>query len=93
MFKIKHENSMKLLKTAKGQLNAVIRMIEEEEYCIDISKQLMATIGLLKKANSTILKNHMSSCVKNAAKSDSGNDIDLKIEEIKEIFDYLNKNI
>ena len=32
----------KLLKTAKGQLDGILRMVEEDRYCIDISNQILA---------------------------------------------------
>ena len=32
----------RLLKTARGQIDGVLRMVEEDQYCIDISNQIMA---------------------------------------------------
>jgi DNA-binding FrmR family transcriptional regulator len=78
--------ALSLLKTARGQIDGVIRMIEEERYCIDISKQLLALISLLRKANESILKSHMETCVKEAV--DTG-DIEAKIREIEELLEYL----
>ena len=43
---------LNLLKTARGQLDGVIRMVEEDRYCIDISNQLMAIESLV-RASST----------------------------------------
>ena len=34
---------MRLLKTARGQMDGILKMMEEDRYCIDISQQLMAT--------------------------------------------------
>ena len=48
----------RLLKTARGQMDGILKMVEEDRYCVDISNQLLATIAILKKANkerSTIL--------------------------------------
>lgn len=70
------------LKTAKGQIDAVIKMIEEERYCIDISTQLLAIQSLVKKSNQEILSNHLSHCVKNAL---NAKDADDKIAEIIKI--------
>lgn len=39
----------RLLKTARGQLEAVLKMIDDDRYCIDISNQILATEALLKK--------------------------------------------
>jgi CsoR family transcriptional regulator, copper-sensing transcriptional repressor len=67
------------LKTAKGQIEGILKMIDEERYCIDISKQIFAVQSLLKKANMKILRDHMNSCVKSAVKDGSG---DEKIDEM-----------
>lgn len=58
---------MKLLKTARGQIDGIIKMIEEDRYCIDISQQLMATESIINKANQEILSSHLKCCVNNAS--------------------------
>ncbi len=73
-----------LLKTARGQVEAVIRMVEDDRYCIDVSKQVHASIALLKKANIGILKQHMDTCVREAVRTHQGHD---KIEEIAHILE------
>lgn len=67
------------LKTAKGQIEGIIKMLEDERYCVDISNQIFAAQSLLKKANILILKQHINHCVKEAIKEDAG---DEKIDEI-----------
>ena len=57
---------MRLLKTARGQLDAVIKMAEEDRYCVDISHQLMAVEALLNSANRTVLTEHLKHCVNSA---------------------------
>jgi DNA-binding FrmR family transcriptional regulator len=65
-------------------------MIDDERYCIDISKQIFAVQSLLKKANMKILKDHMHSCVASAVKDGSG---DEKIEEIIYIIEkFIDRN-
>ncbi|HVT75906.1 MAG TPA: metal-sensitive transcriptional regulator [Acidimicrobiales bacterium] len=51
------------LKTARGHLDAVIRMVEADEYCPDVMKQLSAVQGSLEKANRIVLRNHLETCV------------------------------
>ena len=68
----------KYLTIAKGQLEGIIRMVEEDRYCMDISDQLMATRALLKKANNQIIKNHIDVCVRNAIE----NGDDSKVDEV-----------
>lgn len=74
-----------LLKTAKGQTDAVLKMIEDERYCIDISNQIMAVTSLLRKANLLILEQHINHCVKEAFLHDNGD------EKVKEIIDVLSR--
>ncbi len=74
------------LKTARGQLDGIIKMIEEDRYCVDISTQILSAIGLLKKANIDVLNSHIRSCVTNAI-LEGGNEADTKIEEIINIID------
>lgn len=73
------------LKTAKGQVEGIIKMMEEERYCVDISNQIIAAQALLKKANMIILKQHIHHCVKDAVKHENGD------EKIDEILDVLEK--
>lgn len=56
----------KLLKTARGQLDGILKMVEDDRYCIDISQQLMATEAILNKVNKEILTAHLKHCVSNA---------------------------
>lgn len=66
------------IKIARGQLDAVLRMIEEDQYCVDISTQLLATQALLKKANQQILEAHIRCCVSDALQTSEPNE---KLEE------------
>ena len=51
----------------REKLDGIIRMVDEDRYCIDISTQVMATEALLKRANREILSAHLEHCVKDAA--------------------------
>lgn len=77
------KRAVQLLKTARGQIDGIIKMIEDERYCIDISNQIMASQALVKKANKHILAQHLESCVKNAIQNES--DTDAKIAELNKI--------
>lgn len=84
----KHEGVLKLLNIAKGHLNGIENMILEDKYCIDISKQLLAVISILKKINTEILKKHLETCVKESRESE---DFETKIKELEEVIEYLTK--
>ncbi|MBQ9156815.1 MAG: metal-sensing transcriptional repressor [Eubacterium sp.] len=69
----------KLLKTARGQIDGIIKMVEDDRYCIDISQQLMATEAILNKVNKEILSSHLKHCVAHASSTEEMNE---KIDEL-----------
>lgn len=78
----------RLLKTARGQLDGLLKMVEEDRYCIDISNQLMATQAILRNINKEVLHAHLGCCVEEAFQN---GDQRKKIEEIVDIIDKLSK--
>ena len=74
------------LKTARGQIEGIIKMMEDDRYCVDISTQILSVIGLLRKANIDILNGHLRSCVATAI-LEGEEQGDQKIEEIINIID------
>lgn len=69
---------IRYINVAKGQLEGVGKMIEADEYCVDVSNQILAAIAILKKANDKIIADHISHCVKNS----TDEQLDQKMEEI-----------
>jgi len=82
------EKITRLLKTARGQLDGLLKMVDEDRYCIDISNQIMATEAILRKANREIIHAHLGCCVKEAFEQGNENE---KIEEIMSVMDKLSK--
>ncbi|MGI6141173.1 MAG: metal-sensing transcriptional repressor [Caldicoprobacterales bacterium] len=75
---------LNLLKTARGQTEGIIRMVEDDRYCVDISKQILSVQALLKKANLKVIDQHIRHCVYEAFIE--GNS-DEKINEVMELID------
>lgn len=73
------EEAVRALKTSKGQIEGIIKMIEDGRYCVDVSNQIVAAGSLLKKANMLILKQHLNHCVKEAFLHNNGEE---KVDEI-----------
>lgn len=82
---------LRRLKTAKGQIEGIIRMVEDDRYCIDISNQLLATEALIKSVNKIILHDHLNHCVLSSIESDNNKDKEEKIAEIQKILDKILK--
>ena len=76
---IDKENLKNIIKLNRPPRGGVVNRGKSNRYCVDISNQIMAAQSLLRKANLTILENHLHSCVKDACMNDNG---DEKIEEI-----------
>ena len=74
------------IKLARGQLDGVLRMIEEDRYCVDISNQILATQAILKRVNREILHAHIRSCVREGLHTDEPNP---KLEEALDLLDKL----
>lgn len=55
---------------AQGHLQAVIRMMDDEKYCIDVLTQLKAVQAALDKTAQLMLKQHLETCVVEAVKAD-----------------------
>ncbi|MEA4892617.1 MAG: metal-sensing transcriptional repressor [Peptococcaceae bacterium] len=79
------EKISRLLKTARGQLDGLLKMVEEDRYCIDISNQLMAAESILRKANREILQAHLEHCVKSAFLAGDPEEENKKIDEIVQL--------
>lgn len=84
-----HQDAIIALKTARGQIDGVIKMIEDSRYCIDISNQILAVQSQISRANKLILLQHLQSCVVNAASSPD--DLQEKTDELSVIFDKILK--
>ena len=78
----------RLVKTARGQLDGVLRMIEEDRYCLDIATQMMASQAILKKATREVLQAHLETCVAGAVESREARE---KIAELVEVFDKMTR--
>lgn len=54
------------LGSARGHLDGVIRMVEDDRYCIDVLHQLAAVQGALDRVRRDILESHLRGCVPKA---------------------------
>src|SRR5579859_4526095 len=70
----KKETALRL-KVAAGHLEGVRRMVDNDEYCVDLMKQLAAVQGTLEGVQRILLRNHLSSCVAEAISKGMGEQI------------------
>lgn len=80
--KIKKTDSLINFKKAGSLLDKIVKMVEDDEYCIDIMQQNLAVIGMLKSAHQTLMENHLQHCFSKALESKQSK---RKLEMIEEI--------
>lgn len=80
------EAVLRRLKRAQGQINAVLRMVEEGRPCMDTLTQLAAAQGALAKAGERILGDHIQTCVAEAFTHGSPQARDEKVSELMDLF-------
>lgn len=71
------------LKIARGHLNKVLQMVEDDAYCVDILHQMQAVERGLKETGAVILENHLNTCVADAIKNGRQDEV---IAEVMEVF-------
>ena len=84
---MENDNTIRRLKTIEGHLRGVIRMVEEDKYCIDIIHQIQAIDAALNKVSTQILENHLNSCVITAIQGDDPKERERVLKEITEVFE------
>lgn len=72
----------------EGQVRGVIRMIEEDRYCVDILNQTMAIRSALAQVEVLILQDHADDCVEKAIAS---NDADAQRQKFRELVNIFEK--
>jgi DNA-binding FrmR family transcriptional regulator len=85
------ERIVKRLKSIEGHIRGIQRMIEEDKYCIDVIKQLLAVKSALDKVNTLILKHHLENCVTKAIRSNKNTKREQVISELLDVFETSGK--
>lgn len=60
------QDALSRLKKIEGQIRGIMKMVENEKYCIDIINQVTAAEKALSGVSRIILKRHVESCVASA---------------------------
>ena len=88
-----HDNNsvLRRLKTIEGHLKGIVRMVEDDAYCIDVIRQIQAVEAALNKTSAQILEEHLNSGVITAIRGDSEQERERVLKEITEVFEMSNK--
>lgn len=78
-------------KKARTHLSNIIKMTEEDKYCIDIMQQNLAVIGLLRSAHEQLMEGHLNTCFITAMESKNHKKKKGMINEILKVTKLFNK--
>lgn len=78
-------------KKTQSLMAKITKMIENNQYCIDIMQQNLAAIGLLKSAHQMLMKNHLNTCFKTAMQTKNEKRKQEMIDEILKVTNLANK--
>ena len=75
------------LSRMEGQVRGIARMIEREEYCVDILQQTSALRAAVDALSILILEDHVSGCVRTAAERGNAD------EYVDEVIDVVRRTL
>ena len=88
---MKNEETLKRLRIVEGHMRGVIRMVEEDAYCIDVIRQIQAVQAALNKISTGILEDHLGSCVTTAIRGEDPAERVRVFKEITDVFETATK--
>ena len=78
-------------RSIQGHMGAIVRMLEDDAYCVDVIKQTQAIEKAIDKLNALILEKHMNECVTTAIRSNEPKERERVIGELLDVFQTANK--
>jgi len=86
-----HSKTMINFKKARTHIEKIIKMLENDEYCVNVMQQNLAVMGLLKSAQQMLMEGHLNSCFKDAMKTKNEERQQNMIKEILTVSRLSNK--
>ncbi len=77
------DDVLKRLRRVEGQVRGLQRMVEDDEYCIDVLTQIAAATKALQAVSLGLLDQHLKHCVADAL-TRGGEGADAKVREASE---------
>ena len=86
-----NDDVLNRLRIVEGHLKGVIRMVEQDAYCIDVIRQVQAVDAALNKVSTLILEGHLNHCVITAIQGDDPAERQRVLKEVLEVFETSTK--
>ncbi len=77
------------LRRIEGQVRGLIRMVDEDRYCIDVITQVQAVRAALKRVEEEVLRDHVAHCVEHAIQSGDAREQRKKLAELMDVLGKL----
>jgi DNA-binding FrmR family transcriptional regulator len=82
------QDALKRLAYIEGHLRGIRKMVEDDQYCVDVLKQTYAVQKALEKFESTMLRGHLNSCVPEGIREGRADQV---IDELAELYELARK--
>jgi DNA-binding FrmR family transcriptional regulator len=83
----RHGGQLARLRRIEGQVRGLVRMVEDERYCVEILTQLRAVKAALRKVEDGVLRDHVEHCVAQASRSGDPQQQQVKVEELLDVLE------
>jgi DNA-binding FrmR family transcriptional regulator len=81
----RHVGQLLRLRKIEGQVRGIVRMVEQERYCVDILTQLRAARAALHRVEDSVLREHVEHCVAQAIRSGDPAEQRGKVDELLDV--------
>ena len=80
-----HHEQAPRLRRVEGQVRGIIRMVDDERYCVDILTQLRAVRAALRRVEESVLREHVEHCLLDAARRGKRAEQQARIDELLDV--------
>jgi len=81
----RHTGQLERLRRIEGQVGGLVRMVEQERYCVDILTQIRAARAALRRVEEAVLREHVEHCVAQAIRSGDAAEQKAKVDELLDV--------
>ena len=85
------DETLQRLKVVEGHVGGIVRMVENDAYCIDLLRQVQAVQAALNKISAKILDDHLHSCLISAVRGEDPDERERVLREITEVYTMATK--
>ena len=85
------QDTLQRLKSVEGHIRGIERMVDADAYCIDLIRQIQAVQAALNKITTSVLDDHLRTCLTSAVRGDDADERERVLGEIREVYEMATK--